>query len=327
MIVGNFLTMLGVTLIFATDLHHLVIAALNDSYTAVPAGRGAADRRRRRADDAAPSRGAFRIGIQLSAPFLVFGLLFNLGLGVLSRLMPQMQVFFVGVPLSILIGFLILLLVVGAMMMTLPRLCRRRAARARALFVRRGHDGRRTATIPTRSEDPTQKRLDEALKRGDVAKSQEVNTWFVIAGGDAGADGVLRLDEQRPHHDAARAARQRAPDSGRRARASCDRAEDRHRGASRRSRSRSLLLVLAAIAGNMIQHRLVWSAEPLKPKLSKISPLAGLQAAVLQAGAGEFRQGPGQARADRRGHDGAAVAGAPPARRPGDASIRRRSCR
>jgi len=33
-----------------------------------------------------------------------------------------------------------------------------------------------------RSEDPTQKRLDEALQRGDVAKSQEVNTWFVLAG-------------------------------------------------------------------------------------------------------------------------------------------------
>ncbi len=42
--------------------------------------------------------------------------LFNLGLGVLSRLMPQMQVFFVGVPLSILVGFLILMFVLGAMM-------------------------------------------------------------------------------------------------------------------------------------------------------------------------------------------------------------------
>ena len=61
------------------------------------------------ADDAAPSPARSSIGIQLSAPFLVFGLLFNLGLGVLSRLMPQMQVFFVGMPLSILIGFLILL--------------------------------------------------------------------------------------------------------------------------------------------------------------------------------------------------------------------------
>ncbi len=48
----------------------------------------------------------------------MFGLLFNLGLGVLSRLMPQMQVFFVGLPLSILLGLLILLLVIGAMMGT-----------------------------------------------------------------------------------------------------------------------------------------------------------------------------------------------------------------
>ena len=44
-----------------------------------------------------------------------------------------------------------------------------------------------------RTEDPTQKRLDEALERGDVVKSQEVNTWFVIAGGDAGADHVQQL--------------------------------------------------------------------------------------------------------------------------------------
>src|SRR5882757_2467699 len=33
-----------------------------------------------------------------------------------------------------------------------------------------------------RSEDPTRKRLDEALERGDVVKSQEVNTWFILAG-------------------------------------------------------------------------------------------------------------------------------------------------
>ena len=59
---------------------------------------------------------AFRIGLQLSAPFLVFGLVFNIGLGVLARLMPQMQVYFVGVPLSILAGFLILALVLTAMM-------------------------------------------------------------------------------------------------------------------------------------------------------------------------------------------------------------------
>ena len=114
-LVGNFLTMLAVTLFFATDMHHLVIAALNDSYALFAPGEVPAS-----GDVAAlmtrTVSGAFRIGIQLSAPFLAFGLLFNLGLGVLSRLMPQMQVFFVALPLSILIGFLFLVMALGAMM-------------------------------------------------------------------------------------------------------------------------------------------------------------------------------------------------------------------
>jgi flagellar biosynthetic protein FliR len=114
-ILGNFLTVLGITLIFVTDLHHLVIAALDDSYRLFVPGEVPAT-----GDMAAlASRtvaGSFKIGVQLAAPFLVFGILFNIGLGVLSRLMPQMQVFFVGVPLSILAGFLILLVVIGAMM-------------------------------------------------------------------------------------------------------------------------------------------------------------------------------------------------------------------
>ena len=54
----------------------------------------------------------------LAAPFLVFGLVFNMGLGVLARLMPQMQVYFVGVPLAILAGFLIFAAVLTTMMGT-----------------------------------------------------------------------------------------------------------------------------------------------------------------------------------------------------------------
>jgi flagellar biosynthetic protein FliR len=117
MIVGNFMSVLGITMIFATDLHHLVIGALNESYALFRPGEVPVI-----GDVASAVTGtaasAFRIGVQLAAPFLVFGLLFNLGLGVLSRLMPQMQVFFVGMPLSILVGLLILALVLGAMMMT-----------------------------------------------------------------------------------------------------------------------------------------------------------------------------------------------------------------
>jgi flagellar biosynthetic protein FliR len=116
-LIGNFLTIMGLTLLFATDMHHLVIAALNESYNIfspgelMPSGDVAALATRAFAD-------AFKIGIQLAAPFIVFGLVFNLGLGVLARLMPQMQVFFIGVPLAILIGFMILSAVLAIMMGT-----------------------------------------------------------------------------------------------------------------------------------------------------------------------------------------------------------------
>ena len=116
LLIGNFLTILGMTLLFATDSHHLVIAALNESYRIFSPGercRPAMSRRLRPAHFT-----AFKIGMQLSAPFLVFGLVFNIGLGVLARLMPAMQVYFVGVPLSIMVGFLIFALVLTGMMGT-----------------------------------------------------------------------------------------------------------------------------------------------------------------------------------------------------------------
>ena len=117
LLIGNFLTILGMTLLFATDSHHLVIAALNESYRIfspgelLPSGDVAALATRAFA-------AAFKIGMQLSAPFLVFGLVFNIGLGVLARLMPAMQVYFVGVPLSIMLGFVILAAVLAGMMTT-----------------------------------------------------------------------------------------------------------------------------------------------------------------------------------------------------------------
>ena len=104
LLIGNFLTILGMTLLFATDSHHLVIAALNESYSIFSPGEAMASGNVAALATRAFTA-AFKIGIQLSAPFLVFGIVFNIGLGVLARLMPQMQVYFVGVPLSILAGF------------------------------------------------------------------------------------------------------------------------------------------------------------------------------------------------------------------------------
>ena len=57
---------------------------------------------------------AFMLAVQIAAPLVAFGLIFYLGLGVLSRLMPQAQIFFIAMPLNIMIGFAILAITLGS---------------------------------------------------------------------------------------------------------------------------------------------------------------------------------------------------------------------
>ena len=127
-----------------------------------------------------------------------------------------------------------------------------------------------------RTEDPTQKRLDEALERGDVVKSQEVSTWFVIGGGTlmlSAFSGSMSSGLTTTFRGLIANSYQ-IPVDGRGLIAIAARIE---REVLATIALPLAVLVLAAVAGNMIQHRLVWSADPLKPKLSKISPLAGLK--------------------------------------------------
>ncbi len=114
-LVGTFLTLLGVTLIVATDLHHLLIGALRGSYVLFAPGKlpPLGDMSALVTDTVAST---FLLALQLSAPFLVFGLVFYLAMGVISRLMPQIQIFFVAMPANILLGLALLMLLLGTMM-------------------------------------------------------------------------------------------------------------------------------------------------------------------------------------------------------------------
>ncbi len=102
-LVGTFLGILGVTLVFATDTHYLVLAAMNDSFEIFPPGGWlpVGDIARLGTELVAD---IFAIGIQISAPFLVIGIVFYFGLGLLNKLMPQMQIFFIAMPLNIVLG-------------------------------------------------------------------------------------------------------------------------------------------------------------------------------------------------------------------------------
>ncbi|WP_245891979.1 MULTISPECIES: flagellar biosynthetic protein FliR [Devosia] len=112
---SSFLSFLGITLIFATDLHHMALAAIYDSYMVFSP-----------TDPLMPEdamqlavrtvSGAFMVGVQMSAPFIVFGLVFNLGAGILARLMPQLQVYFILMPANIILGLLLFAILLVMMM-------------------------------------------------------------------------------------------------------------------------------------------------------------------------------------------------------------------
>ncbi|MEM5582056.1 MULTISPECIES: flagellar biosynthetic protein FliR [unclassified Roseibium] len=113
---GNFLSILGMTLVFVSDSHYLVIAALHDSFTIFPPGLAppVGDFSQNAVETVAH---VFSIAIRMSAPFLVVGLVFYFGLGLLNKLMPQMQIFFIAMPVNIAIGFFLLLALVATLMM------------------------------------------------------------------------------------------------------------------------------------------------------------------------------------------------------------------
>ncbi|MDG4648628.1 flagellar biosynthetic protein FliR [Roseibacterium sp. SDUM158017] len=104
--VATGLLMAGVALIFATDLHHLIIAALMMSYDVFPVGLiMPGDLAQQMVRAAAMS---FWIGVTITAPFYIMGLLLNLGLGLANKMMPTLPVFFVAVPVLIAAGLLVL---------------------------------------------------------------------------------------------------------------------------------------------------------------------------------------------------------------------------
>jgi flagellar biosynthesis protein FliR len=101
---GNFLTTTALVLLFVTDSHHLLVAALAASYATLPPGDALpwgdmAELLARLADR------AFGLGLRLAAPMLLVSVLTYLAMGVLNRLMPAFQVFFIALPLQILAAF------------------------------------------------------------------------------------------------------------------------------------------------------------------------------------------------------------------------------
>lgn len=113
--VARLLGVLGVVLLFQMNLHHLFLSGLVRSYALfAPGGPIMA---KDLSDLVVMLVGnAFALGVQIAAPFILYGILLNVGLGIMARLVPSLQVFFIAQPLSLLLSFLLWTFTIGLMM-------------------------------------------------------------------------------------------------------------------------------------------------------------------------------------------------------------------
>lgn len=115
-ITGAFLSMTGVVLLFVTNLHHMLIYGLVESYQMFPIG-GVPDTGSMAELISSAFAASFLIGFQIAIPFVVVAMLLYIGMGVLSRVMPQVQVFILALPVQIMLSMLTLMLVLSAAML------------------------------------------------------------------------------------------------------------------------------------------------------------------------------------------------------------------
>tara|TARA_B100001142_G_C14227455_1_gene614067 strand:+ start:371 stop:1132 length:762 start_codon:yes stop_codon:yes gene_type:complete len=114
--VASFLLIMATVLIFTADMHHVMLLAIADSYTllipgeTLPMGDMVNILGRQVAD-------SFALGLRLSAPFVIIALTYYIGLGLLGRLMPQLQVFFFGLPFQIGLQIWVLAITISGIMM------------------------------------------------------------------------------------------------------------------------------------------------------------------------------------------------------------------
>jgi flagellar biosynthesis protein FlhB len=141
-----------------------------------------------------------------------------------------------------------------------------------------------------RTEDPTPRRLEEAIRRGDVVKSMEVNTWFTIAGGTL---MIMLFAGQM-------ASSLQATFRGLIAKSYAIPTDGPALTALMKTIAFEvvaafgvplLLLCVAAFAGNIVQHRIVFTTEAVKPQLSRISPMAGFSRLFSRQALANFAKG------------------------------------
>lgn len=116
-LMGALLSVTGVLILFETNLHHLLLQGLVESYQMFPVGQ-VPDTGSMAEVMTKSVTAAFGTGVKLATPFIVLTLLIYVAMGVLARLMPQVQVFLLALPIQIVLSIVLLMLAASTLFLT-----------------------------------------------------------------------------------------------------------------------------------------------------------------------------------------------------------------
>jgi flagellar biosynthetic protein FliR len=113
--ISKFVGIAAALVCMGMQVHHLWLGAIIHSYDSFPIGGLPPMRDFAQLAIAAVER-SMTLGISLAAPLIVYGIVFNVALGLSARIAPAIQVFFIAQPLNILLGLSIFAATVGTML-------------------------------------------------------------------------------------------------------------------------------------------------------------------------------------------------------------------
>ncbi len=112
-ITADFYVVFATLFMLITDSHHLLIKAVSESFTILPIGEAIFNGVLLQQLIKLFST-AFVIGFKIAAPVTVVILITDISLGIISKSIPQLNVFMLGMPVKIILGLLVILITIGA---------------------------------------------------------------------------------------------------------------------------------------------------------------------------------------------------------------------
>ena len=272
-VTGKLLEYCTLVLFFITDAHHLIIKSLIESFSVVSVGSSIIS-----SESMMESMQIiieyFFMGIKIALPIVIIIIMTDICMGLVSRVVPQINVMILGMPVKMIVGLLMITLSIAIInkvfigaLSYLPSVIRRILNVAPVALIFMSDD---------KTEEATPKKKSDARKKGQIAKSKDIGialttiaTLLVIM---TLSDKIINNFKEIIIYYLSNVGSMELTDGLLKSIAS---------NSFTKFASTVILVVIpimvAGIVASLMQTGFLLTGEPLKPSLKKLNPLNGIK--------------------------------------------------